>query len=81
MIKNLSTKSQMLIFLSVFTLFCNNVKVFNVDIFLPLVAVIFVCYFSYYFVKKREYDAVTFLTIFYLVILIATKLYFASPLY
>lgn len=82
MMKNLTRvmhndKSLILILVSLLVIFCRNMKLFNIDIFLPLLVCISVSYFSFYIIRNKDYSVLSITTIIFLIFLIGVKLYYS----
>lgn len=74
-INNTTNKRLILIIISLCMIFLHNVRIFGIEISLPIFTAIFVAYTSYFFGKRKEYDFLTIITSVFLLIGIIGRLY------
>ena len=74
--KNQRLKSGILISIAVFVIFSRDGSLLGIDLFLPSLVLISICYMIYFFFLKKDYSFLTFFTMATLLFLIGVKLYY-----
>ena len=74
--KNWKLKSGILISIAVFTIFFRDGSLLGIDIFLPSLVLISICYMIYFLLLKKDYSYLTFFTAAMLLFLIAVNRYY-----
>ena len=74
--KNQRLKSGILISIAVFTIFFRDGSLLGIDIFVPSLVLISICYMIYFFLLKKDYSFLTFFTAAMLLFLISVNRYY-----
>lgn len=76
---NLLDQKTILLFVGLSILFLNRLTIYGIEILTPLLVFTLVWYTSVYLIKKKEMNALTFITILILLIVIITNIYIKKP--
>ena len=76
---NLLDQKTILLFVGLSILFLNRLTIYGVEILTPVLVFILVWYASVYLIKRKEMNALTFITIIFLLVAITVNIYSKKP--
>lgn len=76
---NLINQKTILIFIGLSMIFLKRLTIYGIDVLTPILASTLVCYTSVYVIRRKEMNALTYITLLVLLIGIILKIYEKRP--